>query len=429
MADSRNESRSSDSSPQFQMLFDSIVDAAFIHDFDGRILNVNVATCGKLGYARTELLRLSFHDIAPSSQAEKLSAMIYNLQENGHAQLRVVYRAKSGKLVPVEASCSIMEYSGDRAVLCIARDVSRQEKIHRALVDSEARYKELFDSIMEGICIVDENEIIRFCNPAFAKILEEDSVAKLKGKNLFDFVPDSVKQLVTVQTSMRRKNISSQYELEFQTARGNRRFILASVSPRLDDEGKYAGAFGALYDITDRRIAEEAVRKARDELELRVRQRTAELETEREILERKNTALKEVLDHIESEKQQISEQLQNNIDQLVFPLIRYLEAKTGIDCEQHLSVIKSGLADITSPFLTNLQSRHFRLTPREIQICEMIRNGLSSKQIASTLGSAEQTVLKQRSNIRRKLGISGQEANLSSYLHRLGRDSDIEKAG
>jgi len=388
-------------------------------DMYGNFIDVNESACRRLGYTRDELLRMTTSDIDPDRHTSDIEDRVEEVHRNGHTHFRTTHVTKAGVGIPVELSCSLIDYGSTKAILSIARDISEREKVVKALVESEARYRELFDSVMEGICIVDENENIRFCNPAFADILEEESLESLTGRNLFDFIPDSAKKIVSVQTSMRKKNISSQYELELETAKGNRRYILASVSPRLDENGDYGGAFGTLYDITDRRNAEEAVRKTRDELEIRVKLRTAELETEREILERKNTALKEVLNHIETEKQQIAEQLQTNIDRLVYPLIRYLQEKAGADCEQYISVIKASLADITSPFLASLESKYVRLTRRELEICNMIRNGFSSKEIATALGSAEQTVLKQRTSIRRKLGISGKDINLSTFLRRM----------
>ena len=59
-----------------------------------------------------------------------------------------------------------------------------------------------------------------------------------------------------------------------------------------------------------------------------------------------------------------------------------------------------------------------KLSPRELEVCEMIRAGLSSKEIGDTLNTSPQTVEKQRQNIRKKLKLQGQNANLASFLRR-----------
>jgi len=66
--------------------------------------------------------------------------------------------------------------------------------------------------------------------------------------------------------------------------------------------------------------------------------------------------------------------------------------------------------------MTNLENRVRVLSPREGEICNMIRNGMSSKEIAGALDISLHTVLKQRQRIRKKLGISNDQANLASYL-------------
>lgn len=128
-----------------------------------------------------------------------------------------------------------------------------------ALRQSEARYNELFNSIQEGIGIVDENEIIQFCNPAFARIFGEISPDNLIGTCLLDYIPESQRDLIRSQTEIRKSNKSSQYELEIITARNDRKNIWSSVSPRFDKNGRYIGAFGAIIDITEHKRAENAL--------------------------------------------------------------------------------------------------------------------------------------------------------------------------
>jgi PAS domain S-box-containing protein len=100
------------------------------------------------------------------------------------------------------------------------------------LTESEATYKQLFDSVMEGIGIVDENEVIQVCNQAFVNIFEEDSEADMIGKSLLDMVPADQVELILSQTPQRRQNVSSQYEVNIITKRGNQKTVLASIVHR-----------------------------------------------------------------------------------------------------------------------------------------------------------------------------------------------------
>jgi PAS domain S-box-containing protein len=193
-----------------------------------------------------------------------------------------------------------------------------------------------------------------------------------------------------------------------------------------DKNGNAIRMHGAVRDITARKLAEEDLRRVRDELEQRVKERTAELAAineqlriEREALERKNIALREILDHINSEKISVKHQIATNIEQAVLPtLVRLKESSNPLQAKS-FEMLEKDLKEIGSPFLAVLKTGYERLSSRELEICRYIKNGFSSKDIARVLNTSEQTVLKQRKIIRNKLGISGRPVNLTTYLKSL----------
>jgi len=81
-----------------------------------------------------------------------------------------------------------------------------------------------------------------------------------------------------------------------------------------------------------------------------------------------------------------------------------------------MSSIETHLNDIISPFLRNLTSGYLHLTPREIQIANLIREGKTSKEIAQLLHLSQGAIDFHRNNIRNKLGLKKKKANLRSYL-------------
>jgi len=133
-------------------------------------------------------------------------------------------------------------------------------------------------------------------------------------------------------------------------------------------------------------------------------------------LREKNIILKGVLSQIDHEKQQIKEQIQANIDKVILPTLRSLRETAPIEIIKYIDLIRSGLSDITNPYISRLQSDYPSLSPREMVICNMIKEGFSSKDIALSGKVSVQTVNKQRKRIRKKLGISGKDINLVSYL-------------
>ena len=117
--------------------------------------------------------------------------------------------------------------------------------------------------------------------------------------------------------------------------------------------------------------------------------------------------------------------IQTNIETTVLLLLTRLETESNKRERQIIALIRQNLTDIMSPFLQNLRLISIRLTPRETQVCSMVRQGLSCKEIAALLHVSEQTVLKFHKNIRKKLGIAGEKVNLSSYLSELSLSESI----
>ena len=82
----------------------------------------------------------------------------------------------------------------------------------------------------------------------------------------------------------------------------------------------------------------------------------------------------------------------------------------------HVNIIENHLKEIISPFLHNLTTKHFDLTPREIQIATLIKEGKTTKEITEYLNISATAVDFHRKNIRSKLGIKNEKTNLRSLL-------------
>jgi DNA-binding CsgD family transcriptional regulator len=92
--------------------------------------------------------------------------------------------------------------------------------------------------------------------------------------------------------------------------------------------------------------------------------------------------------------------------------------KSGLSAKQlaYLSILESNLKDIVSPFLRGLSAQNTGLTPREIEVADLIRIGKTSKEIAELLNLSTRAIEFHRENIRAKLGLKNKPANLRSHL-------------
>jgi DNA-binding CsgD family transcriptional regulator len=131
-----------------------------------------------------------------------------------------------------------------------------------------------------------------------------------------------------------------------------------------------------------------------------------------------NAALKVLLKQREADKIELEEKVTMNMYELVLP---YLE-KTKLDGltkrqKAYLDIVESNLNDIVSPLAHSLSGKMIRLSPTEIQVANLIRQGKTTKEIAAIMGLATSTIDFHRNNIRKKIGIKNRKTNLHTYLN------------
>lgn len=179
------------------------------------------------------------------------------------------------------------------------------------------------------------------------------------------------------------------------------------------DEGPFLKEERALIDAIAEQIGHYATRIfAEKELEEINRQ----LMVERKALQEANLAMRTILARIEDEKREIYKDINNNIEKIIMPILHAMALEVPLPQRKYVELLKSSLEEITSPFVTKLSKSFQSLTPCELEICNMIKRGLRTKEIAKIKGIAEGTVNRHRENIRRKLQLKNKDANLATYL-------------
>jgi DNA-binding NarL/FixJ family response regulator len=163
--------------------------------------------------------------------------------------------------------------------------------------------------------------------------------------------------------------------------------------------------FEPSIERTDRRRIERALKLSEEKL--------AEQNL---LLEQKNIALREIMNMNREEKEKLEKQVQANVDHLLKPILEKLKGKGTHIAERYTSLLESNLKEITSSFGNDISSAMLSLTQKEIDICNMIRNGFSSKEISDALHISVRTVETHRNTIRKKLQLANKEVNLASYL-------------
>jgi len=181
-----------------------------------------------------------------------------------------------------------------------------------------------------------------------------------------------------------------------------------------------------LVDITEEKQLEEQLVLHQKELELLVRKRTKQLEKANDKLniqklelEQKNIALGVVLKEVETYNKQIKKDVVFSVNKLLLPVLRTLKKRSEYLEAGYITLLENTVIDLSSSFARDLSGEDANLTPREIEICNMVKNNLSSKEIAELLFITIKSVEWHRYNIRRKFGILNQKINLTTFLRNL----------
>lgn len=145
--------------------------------------------------------------------------------------------------------------------------------------------------------------------------------------------------------------------------------------------------------------------------------REGEVREQAEKLEESNIALKVLLRQREEDRRMLEATMLTNVRELVLPYVGEL-LTAGLKGRERIMVemIRERLQEIISPFLNRIEAVRDVLTPREMEVANMVREGRSSKDIAGVLMISVAAVDFHRKQIRRKLGLSGSGRNLRSHL-------------
>ena len=188
-------------------------------------------------------------------------------------------------------------------------------------------------------------------------------------------------------------------------------FYLEECTPA--DECPFLKEERALLDAVAEQIGNIATRISAD---LELQETNRQLALEREALQESNTALRTVLTRIEQEKQEIHRDMRTNVDRILMPILHALAAQLSPSQKAYAEMLKTNLEEITSPFTNKLSSSYHSMTPTELAICNMIRNGLRTREIAEMRSVSEATINRHREKIRHKLRITNEDVNLATFL-------------
>jgi len=390
-------------------------DGVYMLDDKGYFTFVNGVIEQRSGMSVNQFRKLHFLDIVSPDDHDRVRKNFEQVMKGKEVPpYELAYVKADGEKLEVEINTKPVFSDGKVVGLIgVSRDITERKKIEEALRQSEEKYRMLVDHSLQGIAIAQGlPPRIVFANPALSDIFgysveELTSLEPGQGVTLVDAEYQDM-FWGRYQDRVQGKPVPPRYEFLAVRKDGRKRWV-EMFATRIEFHGKPA-VQAVFIDITERKLAREALEKAHDELEQRVRERTTQLE---EV----NSALRVLLKQRDMDRTELEEKVMLNVKELVVPYAEKLR-KNLADAKQiaYLNVLESNLNDIISPFAHKLSSRYSSLTPTEIQTAQLIKDGRTTKEIAELLNVSTRTIESHRQNIRMKMGLHAKRANLRSYL-------------
>ena len=296
------------------------------------------------------------------------------------------------------------------------------------LIESRDQYHELYDFAPLGYFTLDEKALIWRVNLTGADILGFPK-SKLINTKFSRFVSPGFQDDFYIHCRRIFENGNKQMSVLKLVKPDGTLFDARLDSIAVKDEASACKLFRtAVSDISELLQAKEVLQEAHDDLEKQVTARTLDLKNVNKELELKaaslsetNTALSVLLKQREADKVELEEKILINTKLMISPYLAKLKnrRKLGNKEKAYIEVIESNLNEIISPFVRSISDKFFRLTPTEMQVINLIRQGKTTKEIAETMNLATSTIDFHRNNIRKKIGIKNKNINLSTYLSSL----------
>ena len=290
----------------------------------------------------------------------------------------------------------------------MSMDHVRQNKLTASLRESEKKFRLVADFTHDWEYWIAPDGRFIYVSPACERISGHPPEAYIKNARLFLAITHPEDRYGVEHHLKKEMDAPGRSRLDFRIVdrSGNIRWISHMCQPVYDDEGGWLGRRASNRDITDRKAVEAALVKQGTEL----REKSARLEEA-------NQALKSLLDHREAEKNAIEANIFRQLNMMVLPFLDKAgrEQRPAV-AANHLAIASANLKTLLSRTDGELNTRYRLLSPMEIKVAEMVRQGQSTKQIAAALHLASSSISSYRKSIRRKLGLSNAKINLHTFL-------------
>ena len=246
-----------------QFAIDHTADAAFWMTSDARFFYVNEAACRALGYSCDELLSMTVYDIDPSFTESMWVDTWRNLKAKKSLIFETIHRARDGRVYPVEIRANYLEFGGRQFDCAFARDITERKWAEESLRESEERFRTAFEESAVAMALTAIDTTMLKVNSSFCRMLGY-SESELIGRSYTEIThPDDIAANLAGSRQLTSGEISV-FRMEKRYLRKDGAVVWADMNTASvpDADGRPLYCVTHIQDITERKQAEEALRRS-----------------------------------------------------------------------------------------------------------------------------------------------------------------------
>jgi two-component system cell cycle sensor histidine kinase/response regulator CckA len=264
-----SEARVRESEENYRSIVELAPDGIITLDSRGVVTSCNSAFLQLYGHERQDIVGRNFAEL-PAVRPEEVPryAEIFSSALNGEIppQIELAWENRAGDIKHAEVRFRVIRKNDEvTGVQCITRDTTDRKAAEEELRKSEALYRNLVETMNDGLAIQDERGLVAYANHRFCEMLGF-TWEEVIGKPLASLMDKENFEIVNEQTEQRKDGKKSSYELSWTSKDGRVVNTLTSGSPITDPEGRLIGSFGVITDITEIKRAQKALRESEEKL-------------------------------------------------------------------------------------------------------------------------------------------------------------------
>ena len=398
----------------FKTAVASSINAIGITNLEGKLIYVNDSYVKMWGYnSKDEILGRLLPEFWKEDGVFKT---IQGLSEKGVASGEDVGKRKDGSLFFVQFAASIFKDEAGNPSFMFGSffDITERKKAEAALRESEENFRFLAENMVDIIWIIDRNFQTTYVSPSVENVLGFTPEERKRQPLEEMITPESLQKIQSLFLEELQRNgegtvdpdRSVIIEVEYYHKKGSIVWVENIVKAIRDPGGAIVGMHGVSRDINERKQAEAALKE-----------REVELARKNLRLEELSSALKILLEKRDQDKMELEDKILININELILPYVEKLK-KADLSDKQEVfaDILQANLEDIVSPFARKLKSKYLGFTPTELKVANLVKQGLSTKEIADLLNSSPETIFGHRKSMRKKLKLTEKKSNLRTHL-------------